>query len=137
MQKRFVMCAAILLTASACGHSPTIEPPRTVRQVEIGDTVQPQLLYAKPGEEVRWRNVRSAPVNLGFLTTSLLKDLSCQNGVVTMFGEVKDFISIPPQTSVSVCFVRPGELKYNVWLNPENPRGAITPTATIRVEAEG
>jgi hypothetical protein len=135
MQKRFVMCAVILLTASACGHTPAIETPRTVRQVEIGDTVQPQLLYARPGEEVRWQNVRSAPVNLGFLTTSLLKDLSCEKGVVTMFGGVKDFISIPPQASVSVCFARPGELKYNVWLNPENPRGAITPTATIRVEA--
>jgi plastocyanin len=136
MQKRFVMCAVVLLTASACSHSPTSETSRTVREIQIGDTVQPQTLYAKPGEEIRWQNVRSSPVNLGFLTTSLLKELSCQKGIVTLFGEVKDFVSIPPQESVSVCFVRPGELKYNVWLNPENPRGAITPTATIRVEAE-
>lgn len=135
MQKRFVMCAVVLLTASACSHTPASEASRTVREIQIGDTVQPQMLYAKPGEEIRWQNVRSAPVNLGFLTTSLLKELGCQKGVVTMFGEVKDFISIPPQESVSVCFVRPGELKYNVWLNPDNPRGAITPTATIRVEA--
>jgi plastocyanin len=136
MQKRFVMCAVVLLTASACSHSPTSEASRTVREIQIGDTVQPQTLYAKPGEEIRWQNVRSSPVNLGFLTTSLLKELSCQKGIVTLFGEVKDFVSIPPHESVSVCFVRPGELKYNVWLNPENPRGAITPTATIRVEAE-
>lgn len=136
MQKRFVMCAVVLLTASACSLTPDSEASRTIREIQIGDTVQPRLLYAKTGEEIRWQNVRSTPVNLGFLTTSLLKELSCQKGVVTMFGEVKDFISIPPQESVSVCFVRPGELKYNVWLNPENPRGVITPTATIRVEAE-
>jgi plastocyanin len=134
MQKRFVMCMAVLLTASACSHTATTEAARTIREVRIGDTVQPQMLYAKPGEEVRWQNLRSSPVNLGFLTTSLLKDLSCEKGVVTMFGAVRDFISIAPQESVSVCFARPGELKYNVWLNPENPRGTISPTATIRVE---
>lgn len=135
MQKRLVMGAVLLLTSSACSHPAATEAPRTIREVQIGDTVEPQLLYTKPGEEIRWQNARSTPVNLGFLTTSLLKDLSCQKGVVTMFGVVKDFVSIPPQEWVSVCFARPGELKYNVWLNPENPRGAISPTATIRVEA--
>lgn len=135
MQKCVLICLAVVLMASACSHNSATEVPRTVREVQIGDTVQPQMLFAKPGEEIRWQNLRSSPVNLGFLTTALLKELSCQKGVVTMFGEVRDFVSIPPQQSVSVCFLRPGELKYNVWLNPENPRGPISPTATIRVEA--
>jgi plastocyanin len=135
MRKAFLVCAMVILAYSACSRTATTEAERTVREIQIGDAVQPQTLYAKPGEEIRWRNTRSTSVNLGFLTTSLLKNLSCQKGLVTMFGEVKDFVSIPPQQSVSACFVRPGEVKYNVWLNPEDVRGAISPTATVRVEA--
>lgn len=135
MPKCVLMCLAVILMASACSHNAATAVPRTVREVQIGDTVQPQMLLAKPGEEIRWQNLRSSPVNIGFLTTALLKELSCQKGVVSMFGEVRDFVSIPPQQSISVCFLRPGELKYNVWLSPENPRGPISPTATIRVEA--
>jgi hypothetical protein len=48
-----------------------------------------------------------------------------------------DLVTILPGESVSLCFVRGGGLKHNVSLEPGNPRGHITPTATIRVESGG
>jgi hypothetical protein len=135
MKKVLGMCLLILVGSWACGHTP--DSPRTVREVQIGETVEPQLLYANPGDEIRWQNMRAAPVRVGFLSSALLKELSCQKGVVTIFGGIRDFVFIRPQESASACFVRSGELKYNVWLEPNNPQGTISPTATIRVEPGG
>ncbi len=129
-----VLSMVVLLLSAACSHPPPTDVQRNVREIQIGDSVEPRVLYAKPGEEVRWHNLRTTPIKLGFLTTTLLREISCQEGIRTLFGDMKDFISIAPQKSVSVCFVLPGELKYNVWLDPDNPHGAISPTGTIRVE---
>jgi hypothetical protein len=35
---------------------------------------------------------------------------------------------------VSLCFLKPGTIRFNVWLDADNPQGAMTPTGTIRVE---
>lgn len=67
----------------------------------------------------------------------LLDELSCAQGVKTLFGEVNDLITIPPGGAISLCFGRAGELKYNIWFEPENPRGKISPTATVRIETHG
>lgn len=133
-EKLVTTCIVLLCSFAACSHHPETGVPLIVRQIEIRDTIQPEVLYAKPGEEIRWENFRSMPVQLGFLTTNLLKELGCEKGVATLFGEVNDLITIRPQESVSLCFVHTGELKYNVWFDPGNPRGAISPTATVRVE---
>lgn len=110
---------------------------QVIHTIEISGGVEPEVLYARPGQEIRWHNSRKNPVRLGFLTMKLLDEVGCEKGVLTLFGQVNDLVMIPPGESVSLCFVRRGEMKYNVWLDPENPRGAITPTASIRVEGGG
>lgn len=91
------------------------------------------MLYAAQGEEIRWHNLRANTVRLGFLTTKILDEVGCENGVATLFGRVNDLITIPPGKSVSLCFIRPGDLRYNVWFDAEDPKSAISPTATIRI----
>jgi hypothetical protein len=108
-----------------------------VHTIQISDLVTPDTLYAKPGEEIRWRNLRSNPVRLGFLTMRLLDELACEKGVATFWGGMSDLVTIPPGGSMSLCFVRVGVLQYNVWFDAENPKGAISPTASVHVEAGG
>ncbi|MGA6828747.1 hypothetical protein ACO9S2_14195 [Nitrospira sp. NS4] len=131
------LCLGLVQMVSACGHQPVTQDRASVHTVQISEVVTPNVLYAAPGEEVRWTNLRSNPIRLGFLSMRLLGDVKCDHGVRTLFGVMSDLVTIPPGESVSICFVRRGDLKYNVWLEPDNPRGPITPTATIRVDSGG
>jgi len=123
------------MAACTTHHGPKAEP--VVRTIEITHEVNPGILYTVPGEEVRWQNLRQNPVRVGFLTVKMLEQLGCEKGVSSSFGQVNDFVTIPPGQSISLCLVRPGDLKYNVWFDAENARGAISPTATVRVGKRG
>ena len=121
----------------ACGHRPATHVQPTLRTILISEVVQPEVLYTTAGEEIRWQNVRSSPVRLGFLSMRLLDDLACEKGISTFFGQVNDLITIPPGESISLCLVRSGDLQYNVWFDEKNPKGTISRTATVRVEKRG
>lgn len=136
-RKFWGLCVGLVYVLSACGHQPATNSSATVHTIQISDLVTPDTLYAKPGEEIRWRNLRSNPVRLGFLTMRLLDELACEKGVATFWGGMSDLVTIPPGGSMSLCFVRVGVLQYNVWFDAENPKGAISPTASVHVEAGG
>jgi hypothetical protein len=122
---------------AGCGHQPETGVEPVVRTIAISDTVTPRILYTIPGEEVRWQNLRQNPVRVGFLTVAMLDELACEKGVSTSFGKVDDFVTIPPGKSISLCFARTGDLKYNVWFDADNARGDMSPTATVRVGQKG
>ena len=131
---RLSMCCAMTIALSvACGHTPSTDAGRTVRTVQISQQVNPRVMYASPGEEVRWTNSRSNTVRIGFLSKRLLEDHRCQKGIVDLFGQVDDLVTIAPGESISLCFARTGDLQYNVWFDPEDLRGAISPTLTISI----
>lgn len=138
MTWRYVgFCLGIVQILSACGHQPVISEAEHVRTIRISDVVAPKVLYTTPGEEVRWTNNRANSIRLGFLKTTLLDEVACERGFTTLLGGIRDLVTIPPGGSVSLCFVRQGDLTYNIWIEPDNPRGLITPTATIRVMSGG
>ena len=127
----FYLVLAIALFG--CGHSLSSGAARTVRTVEISDNVNPRVVYASPGEEVRWTNIRSNAVRVGFLNMRLLEDPQCQKGIFNLFGQVNDHVTIEPGASISLCPAKTGDLQYNVWFDPDDPRGAISPTLTISI----
>lgn len=131
------LCVGLIMIQFGCGHRVAAADPSLVREIRIADEVTPALMRVSPGEEIQWTNARPASVRIGFLTTRLLDELGCEKGVKTLFGQVNDLITISAGESISLCFGRVGELKYNVWFEPENPRGRISPTATVRIEARG
>lgn len=131
------LCIGLMIVLFGCGHRTAASDPSWVHEIKIADAVTPNLMRASLGEEVQWTNARPTSVRIGFLTTRLLDELACEKGVKTLLGQVKDLITIPAGESISLCFGRVGELKYNVWFEPENPRGPISPTATVRVETRG
>jgi len=128
-----VCCTMAIALSAACGHTPSPNAHKIVRTVEISHQVTPRVMYASPGEEVRWTNARANAVRVGFLNLRLLEDHRCQKGIVDLFGQVNDLVTIAPGESISLCFARTGDLQYNVWFDPEDPRGAISPTLTISI----
>jgi plastocyanin len=134
IQVSFCLVMAMALSAG-CAHMLSMGAGRTVRTVEISSHVTPHVMYASPGEEVRWTNTRENAVRIGFLDLRLIENHQCQKGIVDLFGQVNDLVTIAPGESISLCFARTGDLRYNVWFDAEDPRGAISPTMTISVRA--
>ena len=133
-QIRLVLGLAVIIAfASACAHTPPTAAGRMVRTVEISNQVTPHVMYASTGEEVRWTNARQNAVRVGFLNLRLMEDHQCEEGLVDMFGQVNDHVTIEPGDSISLCPGKTGDLQYNVWFDPEDPRGAISPTLTIKI----
>ena len=126
-------CVMAMALMAACGHAPSTGTGRTVRTVEISTHVNPPVMYVSPGEEIRWTNARSNAVRLAFLNGRLLEAPHCQKGIVDLFGQVNDHITIDPGASISLCPAKSGDLQYNVWFDPEDPRGAISSTLTIKI----
>lgn len=134
--KHLLWASSVLFMGLLCGCAhQTSDGPTVVRMIQISDSITPATVYAKSGEEIRWQNLRTKPVRVGFLSGRLLDDLGCRKGVTTFFGEMSDLITIAPGESVSVCPLRTGTLQYNVWFDVDNPKGSISPTATVHVEA--
>jgi hypothetical protein len=118
-----------------CASTSTINPSIRTHFIQIREQVSPQDLYVNVGDEVRWQNLRPDPVKVSLLTRHHSDFVSCEKGF-TSFGAMEDTATIPPREYVSLCFSKPGTIQYNVWLNPADPRGSMTPTANIQVSAK-
>ena len=59
-----VVCVCLVLLAG-CANPPGTQPVRT-HDIQILEQVSPQDLYVATGDEVRWQNLRSDPVKVGF-----------------------------------------------------------------------
>lgn len=125
-----LVCLALV---AGCANPPGTQPVRT-HDIQIREHVSPQDLYVSIGDEVRWQNLRPDPVKVGLLSHHHLNLVLCEKGF-KRFGMVDDTATIPPMGYVSLCFSRPGIVQYNVWLNPADPRGRMTPTARIQVSS--
>lgn len=134
-----LMCCGGLTIALAClafvlGCASGSTTSRSIRThfIQIREQVSPKDLYVYVGDEVRWQNLRPDPVKVGLLSHVNQDLVSCEKEFAR-FGSMEDTATIPPREYVSLCFSKPGTIQYNVWLNPENPRGPMTPTANIHV----
>lgn len=122
----------VLAGIGGCG-TPSLSKHNTVREVRIGEEVTPRLLQVQRGDEVRWQNQLERPVQVGILNTKWQDDIVCQKGF-RRFGQIDDLVTIPPHSYVSLCFSKPGTIRYNVWLDPKNLTGSMSPTSTIHVD---
>jgi hypothetical protein len=104
-----------------------------VHYIQIRDTISPMDLYVSVGDQVRWQNLRGEPVKIGILPGVDLEKTSCEKGFRN-FGVIDDFVTIKPREYVSLCFVRPGLVRYNVWLDANDSKGSITRTAVVHIE---
>jgi plastocyanin len=115
---------AILVTVGCASHPPFPESSLTgeLFEVKIGESLTPRLVTAKRGDEVRWVNTTSGPVDISFVQSQ--DDLiSCQKGFVSagwgyLFGSMKHeslvVATVRTNDSASLCFAIPGTYAYTV-----------------------
>jgi plastocyanin len=126
LQHGGVIIAMALLAAAGCQTSPLTSENRelakftrtgAIHDIRIGDTITPAELTARPGDEVRWVNGRSASGQIVF-TTSLRDRVSCQNRFTG-----RDSTKVDPNEYVSLCFSSPGTYKYIARMGSPVPGG--------------
>ena len=49
-----------------------------------------------------------------------MEDHQCEKGLVDMFGQVNDHVTIEPGDSISLCPGKTGDLQYNVVIRPND-----------------
>jgi hypothetical protein len=119
---------------AGCASAPPGTSLLRTHYIDIQDAVSTQRLNVHVGDEVRWQNLRSAPVRVSLPSQLSGSGVSCRTGF-SRFGSLDDTATIPPNGYVSLCFARTGSIQYNVWLNLEDPLRSMTSTAKIVVSA--
>ncbi|MGZ9159190.1 MAG: hypothetical protein ACXW36_10045 [Nitrospira sp.] len=118
---------------AGCSSKPISRLTGSVRYFNIRTDVAPRHLIVQVGDEVRWQNLNHHAVRLRMLEDHGPELFACDKGF-SQLGVVQDTVTIAPLQSVSLCFSKAATLRFNVWLDADNPHGAMTPTSTIRVE---
>jgi hypothetical protein len=123
----------VISVIAGCSLKERVQSTGTVRYVRILDAVKQPTLYAHVGDEIRWLNLLSSPIRVGILNNGWDGHVVCEKGF-KQFGRMEDSVVIGPQEYASLCFAKPATVQYNVWLDAENLKGSMSPTATIRID---
>jgi plastocyanin len=101
---------------------PTSSLTGKMLEVNIGESLNPQVISAKPGDEVRWVNTIGVPVDIYFVQP-LNDRISCQKGFVSsgwgyLFGtdstEAEHIVvaTVHSNDFANLCFAAPGTYRY-------------------------
>ena len=121
---RIGVLLGILVTVGCASHFPQSSLTGKVFQVKIGESLSPQVVTVQQGDEVRWINTRSRPVDISF--ESLEGVVSCRKGFVStgwgyLFGapgpEFLVTATVHSNDSASLCFSTSGTYPYTVRMD--------------------
>jgi plastocyanin len=125
--KTLVPLTALLLLAAAACSTPSATRTGMIYDVKIENGIAPAALAVQTGDEVRWVNHRTAPVNLYFFGRE--NDYVCERGVT----KKNDALRIEPGKATSLCFGRPGNVGYHVRMDASVPGGEVIEAGNIQV----
>jgi hypothetical protein len=139
LKQTCVIAVVCLFLFSGCALFSRSEAPPPVLDVHIHDqhNIIPDHLYASVGKEIRWHNLLSVPIHLGFLGVNPIKEVGCGKGFTTWYGGIKDLVKIRAGEYVSLCFTQAGTVRYNIWTDLGDPLHSISPTAVVHLEDAG
>ena len=123
----------LLVIDTGCSTSSGPRLTGAIRYFNIRAEVAPRHLIVQVGDEIRWQNLNAHAVQLRMLEETNPELIACDKGF-SKFGVLQDSVIIAPQQSVSLCFSKPTTIRFNVWLEADNPQGAMTPTGSVRIE---
>ena len=136
--------AGILLTLACASHTHFPESSLTggVFEVKIDNSLMPQSVNAKRGDEVRWINMSNAPVDVSVVQTRE-ELISCQKGFAStnlgyLFGtsEYENIVmaTVRPNEFASLCFAIPGKYVYTVRKDPSTTGSLDKTSGSITIE---
>lgn len=131
---RVIVAMTVLALMAGCQRLTTADIPPPIHYVVIDDGVSDTDLRTKAGDEVRWVNVRAAPVVVIF--PGLVSDeLSCNRGFSKEDPARVTAIILPDDTA-SLCFSKAGRLTYRV-VDAQRPGVELNHAATVQVVDAG
>ena len=111
-----------------CSSLPETTRTGEVKDVQIEANVSPEVVQARPGDEIRWINHRRAPVKLILLDTKK-ENLSCNRGFATDGTTL-----LNANQTASICLNKAGEVKYQVRMESTLPGGEVNTQGKIVVQ---
>lgn len=134
--KRAVVAGVLVASGLiACASLPKTTRTGTIHSIRIEQALDPAKVFAVPGDEIRWVNARSLPVQLDLVGLTR-KSLSCSRGFAKLLGGIRESIELAPNGSASVCFSGPGEVKFNVRMSSALPGGRNIVGGVISISAQ-
>lgn len=141
----FLVRLGILVTVG-CAGSPPPFPESSLTgglfEVKIGESLTPKAVTAKQGDEVRWVNMTSGPVDIALMQSQ--DDLiSCQKGFASpgwgylfQSSELEFLLvaTVHPNNSASLCFAIPGTYAYTVRTKTAATGRVTRITGSITIE---
>ncbi len=131
--KKIVVLFVVVLFIIGCAGLPKTTRTGEIHTIRIEKTLSDPTLTVKVGDEIRWVNYRTEPVNIDFVPDDKLS-FSCEKGFSGMIGKVKPYASIKAGEFVSLCFSGSGEFKYNVRMTSVVIGGETIAPGVITVE---
>lgn len=136
------VAALLLLSVSACSHSPTASRTTSetqagtktgmVKNIVINETITPDRLTVHAGDEIRWINQRQDPVTVT-IDQAVDHAVSCRNGFSKAMGMGFDnSTKLASNETAGVCFTRIGTFNYSVSTSSDaksqlaNTHGSVT-----------
>lgn len=118
------LLALALVSLAACSSSPTASKTRSemdvgtktgmVKNIVIKDTLTPDALTVRAGDEVRWINQRQDSVTVT-IDGPLEHNVSCRNGFSKALGMgVDNSTTLASNETAGLCFSRVGTVNYSV-----------------------
>jgi plastocyanin len=123
---------ALLAIIAGCQSIPTSAKSGHVVDVPILSSEPVGDIAVNPGDEVRWVNKRTAPVQVVLIDPVSDKQVSCKNrfgGFMTR----KDTAKVAPGDTASLCFTDSGTFRYVVRMESSRETGEINVPGAIRV----
>ena len=134
----------IFLTLACASHKHFPESSLTggVFEVKIDNSLTPQSVTAKRGDEVRWINMSNASLDVSVVQTRE-ELISCQKGFAStnlgyLFGtsEYENIVmaTVRPNESASLCFAIRGKYVYTLRKDPSTTGSLDKMSGSITIE---
>lgn len=126
-----------LIGLSACSmFTPQTTRTGEIRDVTVEEGLAPATINVRIGDEVRWVNHRTLPVQIDFIEKDL-DGVSCHRGFTNWIGMKTESTTVGPSKTASVCFSKTGVIPYNVRMESALPGGKQIVKGEIRVGNPG
>jgi plastocyanin len=136
--------ALTILSLAACSSSPTASKTRSemeagtktgmVKNIVVKDTITPDSLTVRAGDEVRWINQRQESVVVT-VDGPLEHNVSCRNGFSKALGMgVDNSTTLASNETAGLCFTRVGTVNYSVRPSSEDKSGPARTQGSINVQ---
>lgn len=130
----FIVPSLVLALVALFGCATVPKTTRTgiIHEIEIGGGRALTELTVALGDEVRWVNHGRAPVRIE-LGIDVREAISCEHGFFPLFGGMPHSMTLAWNQTASLCFAKPGLVRFHIRGDSAVPESNDLVTGTILI----